>query len=91
VGTRLWGEAGAIDYNVELIYQFGKFGAKDIRAWGASSDLGVTLATLPWTPRLGLKANIESGDDDPDDNRLGTFNPLSRTTPISARRRWGRR
>jgi hypothetical protein len=76
VGTRLWGEAAAFDYNIELIYQLGEFGTQDIRAWGASSDLGVTLAALPWKPRLGLKANIESGDDDPDDDRLGTFNPL---------------
>lgn len=38
--------------------------------------MGVTFATLPFRPRLGLKANIISGDDDPDDRDLETFNAL---------------
>ena len=31
---------------------------------------------MPLTPRLALSANIASGDDDPDDANLETFNPL---------------
>ena len=33
LGTRLWGQAGAWDYNTEGVFQFGSFGARDIRAW----------------------------------------------------------
>jgi len=76
VGTRLWGGLDRVDYNMEFVYQFGRFADQTIGAWGVSADIGVTVAALPFTPRLGLKANLESGDRDPRDRRLGTLNPL---------------
>ena len=76
VGTRLWAERGGWDWNWELAGQWGQFGSGDIRAWTIASDTGYTWREAPWAPRLGLSANIASGDDDPDDNDLGTFNPL---------------
>lgn len=76
LGGRFWGNAGSFDYNLEALYQFGDFGDSDIGAWGASSDIGFTFADVPWQPRIGLKADGESGDDDLADNHLGTFNPL---------------
>lgn len=76
VGARFWGIAGSFDYNLEAFYQAGDFGDNDIGAWAASSDVGFTFAEVPWQPRIGLKANAESGDDDLTDDRLGTFNPL---------------
>jgi hypothetical protein len=36
----------------------------------------LTLANAPLRPRLGLKANVISGDDDPNDRDLQTFNTL---------------
>ena len=74
-GARLWGERGAWDWNWELISQFGRFGGGDIRAWSIASETGFQWQ-LPWAPRLGLSANIASGDDDLADRELGTFNPL---------------
>src|SRR5688572_22828243 len=50
--------------------------ASHIRAWTLSSDVGYALVAWPLTPRLGLKADIVSGDRNPDDTTLGTFNPL---------------
>ena len=76
VGTRLFGTSGAFDYNLEAAYQFGSFGSSDISAWTTSADIGYTLDALPFSPRLGLKADAISGDGDLHDNRLGTFNPL---------------
>ena len=76
VGTRLWRTAKPIDYNFEFIYQWGTFGNGDIRAWTAASDTGYTFDSLPFRPRLGLKADITSGDDDPKNPDLQTFNPL---------------
>jgi hypothetical protein len=76
VGSRLWGIYEDFDYNVELMYQFGEFGRSDIRAWGASLDIGLTFPDLPFQPRIGLKADAESGDDNLKDNHLKTFNPL---------------
>lgn len=81
LGTRLFGKSGAWDWDLEGAVQFGRFDGAEIRAWTAASDIGVTLAGLPWRPRLGLKADIASGDDDPRDGRLGTFNALYPKVP----------
>ncbi len=76
VGARLWRSAAPLDYNVEALYQWGSFGSGDIRAWTVASDSGYTLASLPLRPRLGLRADIASGDEDPASQDLQTFNPL---------------
>ncbi len=76
VGTRLWRTAKPIDYNFEFIYQWGSHGNGTIRAWTAASDTGYTFGSLPLRPRLSLKANIASGDEDPNNPDLQTFNPL---------------
>jgi hypothetical protein len=76
VGTRLWGQHAGWDWNFEFVYQFGGFGDGDISAWTAASDTGFTFADAPWSPRLGLKADVTSGDRDPNDRDLQTFNPL---------------
>ena len=76
LGTRLWGEHADWDWNFEFVYQFGEFGEGDISAWTAASDTGFTLSDFPWTPRVGFKADITSGDRDPGDSDLQTFNAL---------------
>lgn len=76
VGSRLWGKSSGFDYDVEGVYQFGSFGDLDIRAWTLASNIGYTWSKVAGTPRLGLKANIASGDTDPSDRTLGTFNAL---------------
>ena len=75
-GLRLFGERGGFDWDVEAVYQFGDFGQRDVRAWTVATDIGVTFEAVSLQPRLGLKANVASGDDDPNDGRLGTFNAL---------------
>jgi hypothetical protein len=76
VGTRLWRTAAPLDYNFEAIYQWGSFGNGDIRAWTVASDTGYTFPSLPLRPRLGLRADIASGDEEPANPDLQTFNPL---------------
>lgn len=76
VGARLWREFEHWDYNFEFAYQFGSFGQADISAWTAASDTGYRWENLPLKPRLGLKMDIVSGDDNPKDNTLKTFNAL---------------
>jgi hypothetical protein len=75
LGLRLWGKVEAFDYNGEAAYQFGRFVGADIRAFAVSLDAGYGIdAALK--PRIGIKLNVESGDRDPSDRQLGTFNPL---------------
>jgi hypothetical protein len=76
VGTRLWGRPEAWDYNVEFIYQWGSFGSGAIQAWAVSSDSGYTFQSALLRPRLGLRAELNSGDRDPQARTLQTFNAL---------------
>jgi hypothetical protein len=76
VGARVWGQRSGWDWNWELIYQWGDFGTGDIDAWSLATDTGYTWQEASWTPRLALSANIASGDRDPTDADLQTFNPL---------------
>lgn len=76
LGARIWGENAHWDWNWEALYQFGSFGAGDIRAWTVASETGYRWSARPWRPRIALGANIASGDDDPADADLGTFSPL---------------
>lgn len=76
LGARIFGHAAGWDWNFESLGQFGTFANQRIRSWTLASDTGYTLTELSWAPRLGLKANIASGDHDPHDRVLGTFNPL---------------
>lgn len=76
VGLRLAGRTGPFDYDVEGMRQTGAFAGARIRAWGVGSLAGVTLKGLPMAPRLGIQADFASGDSDPADGRVGTFNPL---------------
>ena len=76
LGARIWGKTESWDYNTELVYQWGSFGPGSIRAWTTASDTGYRLESITFRPRFGLKADIASGDRDPTDATLGTFNAL---------------
>lgn len=80
LGARWFGQASALDWNSELVVQGGELrtttGDLDIRAWTLATDTGWRWKALPLQPRLGLKADIASGDGNLRDGRLGTFNAL---------------
>ena len=75
LGARLAGTNGAVDYEAEAVFQRGRFAGRGIRAFAASAGGGYTL-DRPWKPRLGLRLDLGSGDRDPNDDRLQTFNPM---------------
>ena len=76
LGARFWGESRRWDFNWELVGQTGEFGRGDIWAWTLATDTGYTFSESPMKPRVALSANIASGDKNPDDDVLQTFNPL---------------
>jgi len=76
MGTRIWGHKAGWDYNLEIVYQFGSFASGEIQAWTAASDVGFTFENAPLKPRLALKANATSGDENSNNADLQTFNPL---------------
>jgi hypothetical protein len=75
LGARLSGRKGPIDYEAEGVVQGGRFAGRRIRAFAASVGGGYTLDEA-WRPRLGLRMDAGSGDRDPTDGCLGTFNPI---------------
>ncbi len=75
-GARLWGGSGGWDYDLELIYQWGRFGEGNIRAWAVAPVFGYTFRGLRSTPRLALSLDVHSGDQDPSDADLETYHPL---------------
>ena len=76
LGFRLFGKTGQWDYDWEAVAQLGEVGDKDIRAWTLATDTGYTLKDVAWHPRVGIKADIASGDRNKKDGKLETFNPL---------------
>jgi len=82
IGARLYGAPKPFDFDLEAAYQFGKYGSGDISAWMVASEVGYTLADAALAPRLFLGFDIASGDDDPGDGDLGTFNQLFPTQHI---------
>jgi hypothetical protein len=76
LGARAFGSRNVWDWNWEFLVQGGQFGDADIRAWSLATDTGYRFDDMAGQPRLALLVAIASGDEDPDDARLGTLNPL---------------
>ena len=76
LGTRLWGRPLPWEYNLEYVWQFGTFGPGNIEAWSAAHAVRYNFSDLPLKPRLGLRFDIASGDNNAHSPNLQTFNPL---------------
>ncbi len=76
LGTRFFGRAGEWKWNWEAMLQRGRFGAGRIRAWSIATETSRAFPKFPLKPSVRLRANIASGDDDPADGALNTFNPM---------------
>jgi hypothetical protein len=70
------GTIQSFDWDVEAMRQTGQIGGEAIEAWGFGSVAGYTWITIRWKPRLGIQLDAASGDKNPDDHQLNTFNPL---------------
>lgn len=75
LGARMWGTRERFTLNWELMLQWGRFDDQDIEAWSIATDTQYALKRHP-TTRVGLSANIASGDKDANDNKFGTFNAM---------------
>ncbi len=72
------------DYEVEYGYQFGE--RRATTASTDTNDINVRAQTLhaeigyqfdaPWTPRLAFEFDYATGDDNPNDNRFGSYDRL---------------
>jgi alginate export protein len=76
VGVRWSGSGPRLDLNYDVIYQWGTFSNAPARAWAFSTETGYRIARLRWKPRFTIRADIASGDKDPANPRLQSFNPF---------------
>jgi hypothetical protein len=76
IDVRFFAKTNGFDGDLEVMSQTGSIGNDTIRAWAVGSLSGYTFADIGWTPRLGIQFDAASGDSNPRDNVLQTFNPL---------------
>ena len=76
IDVRTSGTANAFDWDVEGMNQSGSIGAQTIDAKALGSSVGYTFVDVRWKPRMGLAVDVATGDRNPIDDRLDTFNPL---------------
>jgi hypothetical protein len=86
-GVRSFGQSSSLDYNFDAFLQLGTFisgsNRYKIRAWAVASDSGYTVTHSSLKRRIGLRADATSGDTNPKDQLLETFNPLLPGTSYS--------
>lgn len=88
-GIRLFSENERFNYELEATYQYGKFNELRINAYGFAADVNYKL--VPKHNLIaGIGSNYMSGDKNPNDNELNTYNtlfskpPYGLTAPIGA-------
>lgn len=64
------------DYEVEMAAQVGTVKDKDLTALAGHWSVGYQWLDLAWKPRVGVEYSYASGDSDPNDGDVGTFQNL---------------
>jgi hypothetical protein len=75
-GTRFFGGSGRWNWDVEGVFQVGDFAGARIRAGTVALEGSYTFRKVRWQPWIGLREAYLSGDQNPHDHTLGTFNPM---------------
>jgi len=77
LGGRFWTKDYAPwDHEAEGARQVGRFAGDQVSAWMAGVEVGYTLVDCDLQPRVWVGYEFASGDDDPSDGKVGTFNQL---------------
>ncbi|WP_313443025.1 alginate export family protein [Novosphingobium sp.] len=76
IGGRIFGDDERWHWNIEGVIQRGRFADGRVAACGVGGELGHRFTQMALKPELALTLDVISGDDDPYDRTLGTFNPL---------------
>ncbi len=79
VGSRWAGDPrklGGFEWDANVAGQFGEVRGLELRAFAAHAGAGWHWLDAPWQPRLFAEYNFASGDDDPADASVGTFQNL---------------
>lgn len=75
MGARIKGGFGGFGYTAEGVYQIGDQVDDDVRAWAVAGTAHYTF-DMDWKPKILGEYTFASGDDNPTDGVVGTFDPL---------------
>lgn len=75
LGSRFWGKSAGFDYEAEAAGQWGHWAGDTIEAWAVALDGGYTIDVVA-RPRLGAGFDWASGDRNPTDGSVQTFDQL---------------
>ena len=70
------------DWDAEFAFQFGEVGGRDLTAFAGHVGAGYTIPGCPISSRIGLEYNYATGDGDPTDGDVETFQNLFPTNHI---------
>ena len=73
---------GGWDYTTEMAFQTGDVDGRDLTAFAGHWNVGYNWLSHPWKPRLGLQYNYGSGDQNPADGNIETFQNLYPTNHL---------
>ena len=73
---------GGWDYETEMAFQTGEVNGRDLTAFAGHWGLGYNWSACRWKPRLGIQYNCATGDRDPGDGGLQTFQNLYPTNHL---------
>lgn len=76
LGGRFYGKRCGFDYDAVLAGQWGEWAGDSIRAWAWTLDGGYTFEDLKCKPRIGAGFDWASGDRNPTDGTVETFDQL---------------
>lgn len=75
-GTRFFGHPGGFGYTLDVAYQTGHVGLRDIEAWGVYGKAGYTFSNAWLKPTVGARLFMASGNDNPKQGSIGTFDAM---------------
>jgi len=76
IAARVFKDRGNWWYDVEGGYQFGTIGSRSISAWSIALATSYHFTSIKYTPEIGIKADLISGDKDNTDNSQQTLNTM---------------
>lgn len=81
-GNRAVGKKAGFDYGFEWAIQGGERASEDIEALALHARIGYTVNDADWKPRLSFEYNHGSGDSNPTDGKVETFDNLFPTNHL---------
>ncbi len=75
-GARISGVKGSLDWGAEGAVQDGRLNGDRLWAWAGHAEAGWTLLDSKGTPRLSLEYDRATGDRNPANGRVGSFQTL---------------